>query len=100
MSPTDDLPPGVARQDDEQKGTLWTHGLPFAVAVEVWGYDVAGDASEPVACLAERPEDGPWDRGLTYLGSIERWHGAVRMPVPWWWALWAAPDLITEGRVA
>lgn len=62
------------------------------------------EAKNPAPLCEHRPgqwmPDELWDRSLAYLDSIERWHHTVRMPVPWWWALWAAPDLITEGRVA
>lgn len=92
--------PELGRPNDpsaaQMRAPLW-QALPFDVSLRVWGYEVAGDASNTVALIAERPADAPWDRRAHDLAGIERWHGSVRMPVPEWWALYVAPDLVMKG---
>lgn len=76
--------------------------LPLAVEFTVWGASWWGDAADVSAALAEhRPgewlTDELWDKTIDYLDSVQRWHGTVRLPIPWWWALACAPDLVMQG---
>ena len=84
-----------------------TETAPFPTQLAIWGAAWAwsdapvDEAKNPAALAEHRPgqwmPDELWDKTLTYLDSVERWHGTVRMPVPWWWALAVAPDLVMSG---
>ncbi len=80
--------------------TLW-RPCGFDIALMVWGYDLAGDASEVGAMTAETPTHLRWDEDEAYLARFDRWHGSQRMPIPEWWALPWVVDLMSHaGRTA
>lgn len=70
----------------------------FTAQILIWGYACSGN--NEVGCLVAEDQEwvrlsfAYWDRDQAYLDSVERWHGTVRLPTPWWWALPGATDLV------
>lgn len=71
--------------------TLW-RACDFILSMTLWGYDLAGDACEVSAAVAEGFHvPGLWDRRRAYLAGIRRSLNGHHVEVPEWWAL---PHLI------
>lgn len=68
----------------------------FSISMKIWGYELAGEASEFSAMVAEN-RDGKfdyhifWDMDLPEILRYERHHYGLLQPPKWAWALrWLA----------
>lgn len=74
----------------------------FDVSMKIWGYELAGDASDFSATVSENRNGCYdqmiyWDQDLPRLLSYERWVDGVLQPIKWFWAFrWLSIKLTYE----